>query len=125
MSLGGKNLKIYLSQFLISRQLHCSSIAAEKNEMWRNKFGKLLIAFLICRHYNCSPWWMEKLRLGGTKVRELLIAFSISKQRKKMSSQNQPFSAFNTKNRPFSAFSHLKTSPFSVNPTERMGSICY
>ena len=83
VSLGGKNLKIYLSQFLISRQLHCSSIAAEKNEMWRNKFGKLLIAFLICRHYNCSPWWMEKLRLGGTKVRELLIAFSISRQRKK------------------------------------------
>ena len=50
---------------------------------------------------------MEKLRLGGTKVRELLIAFPISRQQKTMSSQNQPFSAFNTKNRPFSAFSQV------------------
>ena len=105
MSLGGINLKIYLSQFLISRQTHYSSIAAEKIEMWRKKFGKLLIAFLISRHYNCSLWWMEKLRLGGTKFRNLLIASLISRQRQKMSSQNQPFSAFDTKNRPFSAFS--------------------
>ena len=73
--------------------------------MWRKKFGKLLIAFLISRHYNCSLWWMEKLRLGGTKFRNLLIASLISRQRKKLSSQNQPFSALYTKNRPFCAFS--------------------
>ena len=53
---------------------------------------------------------MEKLRLGGTKFRNLLIASVISRQRNKMSSQNQPFSAFDTKNRPFSAFSLNKAT---------------
>ena len=53
---------------------------------------------------------MEKVRLGGTKFGNLLIASSINRQRTKMSSQNQPFSAFNTKNRPFSAFSLILTS---------------
>ncbi len=52
---------------------------------------------------------MKKVRLGGTKFKNLLIAFLISRQLKEMSSQNQPFSAFNTKNRPFCAFSHEKT----------------
>ena len=107
-----------LIEFLISRQKYCSSIAAEKSEMWRQKSGKLLIAFSICRHHNCSPLQMEKVRLGGTKFGNLLIASPINRQRTKMSSQNQPFSAFYTKNRPFSAFSLSKMWKFLLSKWE-------
>ena len=87
---------------IISRQQNYSSIASEKSEMWRYKFENLFIAFKIIRHHNWFSIVEGKSKMWRNKFEKLLtgIAFSICKQRKIMSSQNQPECAFYTNNRP-------------------------
>jgi len=64
----------------MSRQKNCSSIAAEKSEMWRYKFENLLIAFSINLHRYLFSIVDGKSKMGRYKFENLLIAFLINKQ---------------------------------------------